>query len=501
MKLFAPHATDFYKVGHVFQHPENTQLMYANMTARSDRLAKMLPDFDHKVVVAGIQGTLSWFLRDLWNETFFHVPKEKAIKKYLRRMENSLGENAITVEHIAALHDLGYLPLHVKALPEGSRVNLRVPVYTIKNTHPDFGWVTNYVETAMSAEIWKTLTIATVAFEFRRLLSRYALETGTDPSFVDFQGHDFSFRGVGGVYDAAAHNIGHLFSFKGTDTIPSIDFLEDYYLTEGEFIGGSVFATEHSVMCAGGKSSEIDTYRRLITEVHPSGIVSIVSDTWDYWNVLTNIAVQLRGDILGRQPNEQGLAKVVFRPDSGDPMKIICGDDDAEPGSPAFKGSLELLWECFGGTVNEKGYRELNPKVGLIYGDSITLQKALDILKRMKALGWASGNIVFGIGSFTYQFHTRDTFGNAIKSTYAEINGVGVELFKDPVTDNGVKKSAKGLLRVEKEGNDFVLYEGQSLSEEAAGELQSVFHNGEVLEEGIQRNSLSEIRNRLLKST
>lgn len=493
MKLFAPHLTDFYKTGHYRQYPTGTEYVYSNLTARSDRLANMPEDFDHKVVVAGIQGTLAWYLRDLWNETFFSVPKEEAVAKYARRMDSSLGKGAVSTEHIAELHDLGFLPLRIKALPEGSRVNLRVPFLTIENTLPQFYWVTNYVESALSAELWKGVNNATIAYEFRRLLDRYAEMTGTPKEFVDIQAHDFSLRGVGGVHDAAAHGIGHLFSFKGTDNIPAIDFLEDYYGAEG-YIGGGVPATEHSVMCTGGQTTEIDTYRRLISEVYPSGIVSIVSDTWDYWEVLTTLSAQLKDVILSREPDALGLAKVVFRGDSGNPKKIICGDPDAEEGSPAHKGSLELLWELFGGTVNSKGYRELHPKVGLIYGDSITLPRAQDILQTMTEQGWASGNVVFGVGSYTYQYHTRDTFGIAMKTTWAQINGEAVEVMKDPITDRGTKKSAKGLLRVEKEGNDYVLYEQQTRDQESLGELRTVFINSHLA----NTENLEQIRNRLL---
>jgi len=497
MKLFAPDTTDFYKTGHYRQYPEGTEYIYTNATARSDRLAKMLPDFDHKIVVAGVLGTATWYLRDLWNETFFRKPKERVLAKYKRRMDTALGEGAVGLEHLGALHDLGYLPIRLKALPEGSRVNLRVPFLTLENTHPDFYWVTNYVESALSAEIWKVVNNATIAYEFRRLLDKFAELTGTDKSFVDFQAHDFSLRGVGGVYDSAAHGIGHLFCFKGTDNIPAIDFLDDYYDTEGEFIAGGVPATEHSVMCTGGKDTEIETYRRLISETYPSGIVSIVSDTWDYWNVLTNIAAQLKGAILDRQPDALGLAKVVFRPDSGDPEKILCGDPEAEPGSPAHKGSLQLLWDLFGGTINEKGFRCLNPRVGLIYGDSITLSRALSILENMARHGWASGNVVFGVGSYTYQYHTRDTFGIAFKTTWAQINGKPVEVMKDPITDRGTKKSAQGLLRVEKEGSDFVLYERQTRNEESRGQLRTIFMNSVVLYH--YSDTVSLIRKRILQ--
>jgi nicotinamide phosphoribosyltransferase len=235
--------------------------------------------------------------------------------------------------------------------------------------------------------------------------------------------------------------------------------------------------------------------KHLITKVYPTGVVSLVADTFDFWNVLTNIAPSLKEEILARKPNAFGLAKVVFRPDSGDPVKIIVGDCDAESGSPEFKGAVQVLWEQFGGTYTSEGFKQLHERVGLIYGDSITPDRAAQILKGLANKGFASGNIVFGIGSYTYQYNTRDTFGFAMKATWAQVNGKARELSKDPKTDNGTKRSAKGLLRVEVEMDekDFFLYDQQSEWEEKDGALNSVFRNG------VQTLTLSlaDIRNNL----
>jgi nicotinamide phosphoribosyltransferase len=261
----------------------------------------------------------------------------------------------------------------------------------------------------------------------------------------------------------------HLLSFNGTDTIPAILYLKKHY--DANFVGGSVPATEHSVMCSGGKETESDTFKRLINDIYPSGIVSIVSDTWDYWKVLTEYAVALKDEIMQRE------GKVVFRPDSGDPIKIICGDDNANKGTPEYKGSIEVLWDVFGGTINDAGYKELDSHVGLIYGDSITLERANLILEGLKQKGFASSNVVFGIGSFTYQYNTRDTFGFAMKATYVESSEKGRAIFKDPKTDSGDKKSAKGLLRV---NNDLSLSDEQDWDGERSGVLRVVFENGEA---------------------
>lgn len=484
MRIFPLNATDFYKVGHIVQYPPGTQLVYSNFTCRGDKWANVMPGFDHKAVCFGLQGVCQWLLIDLWNQQFFALPKDKVLARYKRRMDGALGPDAVSVDHIAALHDLGYLPVLIKGLPEGSRVDMRVPMWTIRNTVPEFYWVTNYLETQLSAECWKSLTSATTAYEYRQLLDQFALLTGTAREFVPWQGHDFSFRGMSGIYDAAQSGAGHLLSFTGTDTIAAIDYLEDYYSGGDTFIGGSVPATEHSVMCMGGSDDEIGTFHRLIKDVYPKGIVSIVSDTWDFWKVVTTYARTLKPVIMGRD------GKVVFRPDSGDPVKIVCGDVEAPDKSPQYKGAVECLWDTFGGTTTTEGYRTLDSHVGLIYGDSINLDRATRILAGLEAKRFSSANIVFGIGSYTYQAVTRDSFGTAIKATYGRVNGDERELFKSPATDDGLKKSAHGLLRVEREGGKFVLYDRQSWDQEALGMLQPVFKNSAMM----RTQSLAQIR-------
>ena len=485
-------AIDFYKADHRRQYPEGTEYVYSNFTPRSSRLANLLDGFDERVVVIGIQAYIKRVLIEQWNNEFFSKPKTDVIAKYKRRMDTSLGEGAVPIDHMEALHDLGYLPIKVKSLPEGSRVNIRVPMFTVVNTKPEFFWLTNYIETSISAEIWKPCTTATIAYEYKRLLVDFANKTGAPLDFVPLQGHDFSARGMSGMDDAASSGIGHLANFIGTDTVAAIDYAEDYYGVDG-VVGVSVPATEHSVMCMGTKDDEIQTFKRLINELYPSGIVSIVSDTWDFWKVISEFTAELKDDILARRPNAIGLAKVVFRPDSGDPVKVICGDPDAEPGSPEFKGSVQCLWDIFGGTETEKGYKILHERVGLIYGDSITLQRAQAILEGLEAKGFASTNIVFGIGSYTYQYLTRDTFGFAIKATWGQVNGEGREIFKDPITDKGDKKSAAGLLRVEETTNGFELFDRQTPEQEQQGVLQLVFEDGQVQNE----TNFAEIKERL----
>ncbi|MGB1295776.1 MAG: nicotinate phosphoribosyltransferase [Flavobacteriales bacterium] len=477
------HYTDGYKLDHRRQYPENTSLVYSNWTPRKSRIKGV-----DKVVFFGLQYFLKKYIIEDFQTHFFDKNKKEICAKYTRRINQYLGENSVGIKHIEDLHDLGYIPMVIKALPEGSQVPIRVPMFTMYNTLPEFFWLTNYFETLLSTTIWLPCNSATIAHQYRLFLDQYAQETSSVPEFVDWQGHDFSMRGMAGLEAATLSSAGHLLSFSGTDTIPSIDFLEDYYNpdSEHEIVGGTVPATEHSVMCMGTNLGEQDTFKRLITEVYPNGVVSIVSDTWDLWKVLTEYLPNLKEEVLARD------GKVVIRPDSGDPVDIICGNPYGKT-KDEKKGVIELLWDTFGGETNSKGYKELDPHIGAIYGDSITLERGKSICERLKRKGFASTNIILGIGSFTYQYNTRDTFGFAMKATYGEVSGEGREIYKDPITDDGTKKSAKGLLKVEKVNGEFVLIDQVSWEEEKQGELKEVFRDGKLLIE----EELSVIRERL----
>jgi len=467
---------DAYKLDHMSQYQAGTTQVYSNFTARS---FKYLNDYCHteKMVFFGLQGVLHE-MQDLWNAEFFSKNIEGLLAEFRSELGHFVSPAWPGYEKFTALHKLGYLPLTIKALPEGARVKAGIPVFTIENNEPEFFWLTNFIETYLSAELWKMSTNATIAAHYKELFSSAATKTGAPLEFTVWQGHDFSFRGMDSSYGAAKSGAAHLLSFFGTDTLPAVKYLNRYYKGTDTFIGGSVPATEHSVMCAGGKATELDTYRRLITELYPSGVVSIVSDTWDFWNVITNFARVLKPEILARQPDAIGLCKVVFRPDSGDPTKIICGDKDARPGSPEYKGAVECLWEIYGGTVSDKGYKMLDSHVGLIYGDSITPMRCKEILEGLEAKGFASSNIVVGIGSFSYQYNTRDTLGFAMKATNVVVNGEEVAIFKDPATDTlKIKKSAKGRLAVLLDANGEYILMDQVHGEVPDDQLKIVFRS------------------------
>lgn len=495
-KLQPLHATDSYKLGHRPQYPQGTTRVYSNLTPRSDaRFDAPSWLHDGKMVWYGLQG--GWKqITELWNENFFGESRQRVVRDYINRTGPFIGGSEMDTNHIEALHELGYLPIRLKALPEGSRVPMRVPVLTSINTEDDFGWITNYLETWLSNETWKPTTVATIAAAFRKLLEYYAEVTGAPKEFVLWQGHDFSCRGMSGMMDSAASGSGHLASFFGTDTLSALDWIEWAY-GKGKFLGGSVPATEHSVMTMGGPEGELALMKRIITEVNPTGVVSMVSDSYDFWEIMTGGVGTLKADILARKPDALGFAKVVFRPDSGDPVLILTGQ--AEPGShtdsmtPAQKGSTQCLWDVFGGTTTSKGYRTLDSHVGQIYGDSITLHRAWEILSRQRFNGFSSANQVFGIGSYTYNCLTRDVFGLAMKATYGVVNGEGREIYKDPKTGDGMKKSARGLLRVDLIDGKYVLKDRCTAEEEAGGELQTIWEDGKW----VKTTTFDEVRERL----
>jgi nicotinamide phosphoribosyltransferase len=479
-------ATDAYKLDHRRQYPEGTQVVFSNLTARGTRI----PGVD-VTVFFGLQALLTQ-ITERWDE-FFNLDAaslDEALTQYDRVVTELLGANGVGTDHFRVLHGIGHLPLRVKAFREGALVPLRVPYFTIENTDPRVFWLTNYFETELSAELWQPITSATLAWRNRRLLDERATSSG-DLDAVDYQGHDFSCRGMAGMAAAAASSAGHLLSFRGTDTLPAIRYVERYYPGDNRVVAASCAATEHSVMCAGGRDTEFETFRRLL-DLYPSGTLAIVADTWDLWQVCTDFLPRLKDTIMSRD------GRLVIRPDSGDPELILCGDPDAPQGSPAHRGVVNLLADAFGTVTNGKGYRDLDPHVGAIYGDSITYERADAITANLMRQGFASTAVIFGYGSFTYQYQTRDTFKMAMKATWVQVNGTGRDIQKDPVTDDGTKKSATGRLAVRRtmDGRPYLI-EHADPDQEANQELQLVYDNGKLL----RQCSFADVRNELRHET
>lgn len=474
---------DFYKISHRQMYPKDTKVVYSTWTPRASRVKDVA-----EVIHFGAQSFIKHYLISFFNENFFGVDKTSIVADYKRIIKHTLGVQDPETGHIEALHDLGYLPLSIKALAEGSIVPIRVPVLTVQNTDDRFFWLTNYIETLASCELWQASTSATIALEYKRILTKAALETVGNADFVPFQGHDFSMRGMSSLNSAISSGMGHLTSFVGTDTIPAIQGVEAFYNgdVEKELIGTSIPATEHSIQCAYG--DDMVYLNEMLSVVHPSGFVSIVSDGYDFWDVIRTVIPALKDKIMTRD------GRVVIRPDSGDPVLIVCGDPDAAPGTIERQGAIEALWDIFGGTISDKGYRVLDSHIGLIYGDAITTRRCQEICDRLKEKGFASINCVFGIGSYTYQYNTRDTFGYALKSTATIRGNEEIQLFKSPKTDNGIKKSQKGRVVVLKDGDTLKVQDGLSLSDNvSADQLKEVFRDGKLL---IDEN-FSDIRKRI----
>lgn len=519
-------AIDSYKLGHMTMYPPGTSKVYCNLTARDFKhirtmFPKDFPFFNDKMVVFGVSAAIQEIVES-FDKGFFAIPLDDVVENFRTSARPFIGDNddSLMIENVTKLHKLGYLPLVIKSLPEGIQIRENIPMMTITNCHPDFAWLPNYLETFISSQVWKLSTTATIAKVYKNIFDYYAKLTGTHPAFTAFQGHDFSCRGMSGFADTARTGAGHLTSFVGTDSVSSVDYVKKYYKADG-LIGASVPATEHSVMSMGilnefsynKYKGEVDTFRRIF-KLYPKGVVSIVSDTYDFWQTITKVASELKEDIMSREEDSNGLCKTVFRPDSGDPVKVICGNRDYNlldedytnimfyPGRygkdymkfdelhPEDKGAIHCLYETFGGEFTETGHIQLDKHVGIIYGDSITPVRAYDILDGLYKKGFASGNVVLGIGSYTYQHITRDTLGFAIKATYAEIDGRPVSLYKEPKTD-AAKKSAKGLLRVDKIGDEYVLID--NCTSDNGGELKTIFEDGSF----VNLPTFAEIRKRL----
>lgn len=505
--MFRPNSlfyTDGYKVGHKRMLAPNTTRLYGTWIPRS---LKHAPKGITKVVSMGQQLTARW-LHDEFQENFFKLPFEQAMS-FIKDMKLYLGQE-YDGRHFEALHQLGYLPIKIKSLPEGIETNPNIPHMTFINTVDNFAWLTLYLETIISSLAWKPSTSATLALQYRRNATEWVMKT--DPAnawLIDYMCHDFSARELS-PWDMISSGLGHATSHKGSDTLIVIPAARYFYNeSELEVCIGSVNASEHSVsttkiFTVGEKQMIIDWLKEF-----PTGILSIVADTFDLWKLITEYLAdpEVKALIMARE------GKLVIRPDSGDPVDIVCGKKtyysaantgqimkrDSNPDNKnisevEWKGVIELLWDIFGGTINEQGYKVLDSHIGAIYGDSINLERQIQIYARLAVADFASTNIVLGVGSFTYQFTTRDTLGFAAKGAWFECEGKGYEIYKDPVTDDGTKKSKKGLICVmEDDENNIVCYDQCTWEQEAKGLLQTIYENGTFH----NQTSLTEIRKKL----
>ena len=465
--------SDTYKHTHPRMYPQNLTKLVSYLTPRKN-MSEAFPN----MVFFGLQAFILDYLMDGFDEQFFNKPLHVVEDKYKHYMGIQIGIENIEWPKIKSLHRLGYLPLEIRALPEGTVVNMGIPVVEMTNTHPDFAWVVQWVECILQAELWAPCAYATIGKAYHDLAEKYYNETtnGANPYMAMA---DFGMRGMSCMEDSIRASASWLLSFDKTSTIPALPYIDNYYNADCfvNDIGRGAVSTEHSVMGANFAidGDEITFVKRLLTELYPNTSLSMVSDTYDYWNMVNNIIPACKDEIMAHN------GKLLIRPDSGDMVEI------------SIK-TIEKLWEIFGGTVNSKGYKELDPHIGLIYGDGCTLNRVHQIYEILKERGFAANNVVFGVGAFC--FHalfddnnkmtviTRDTFGMAMKATYGEFGDKKLFIYKDPKTDDGnLKKSHKGCCRVWKYFTDspFVCddeFMGQVNNHETL--LETVFKDGKL---------------------
>ena len=559
---------DFYKACHESQYPKGLTKMVSYYTPRMSRL----DDVD-KVTLFGLQGFINEYLIEGFNKYFFERNINEVLNEYKRTLDYTMGEGSYNLDKVLKLHQLGYLPLEIRALPEGTRSNIGVPQIEISNTHPDFVWLVNTIETLLSCTMWHTQVSAEVGYRYRKIVDEYVNMTceNVDPRNVL---GDFSMRGQQSAESAIKSSAGWLLSFNNTATFPAIMWLEKNYNCDvtKDVVGRGAISTEHSVMCSNTSvdGDEITQVKRLLTEIYPKHSFSMVSDSYDYWNMVTNIIPQCKEEILAHE------GYIGIRGDSGDPIEVIAGKDiynfkdqnefdwflnspnrwawdvfdgaeydtdligyfngeymkihvtcewmnergaytdrkyyfvyeynvtverDYHPTAEDM-GTVWALWQTFGGTVNAKGYKVLDPHVKAIYGDSITPYRCEQIYRRLEQKGFAINNVVLGVGSFsmmclenyndetdefTYSSYTRDTFGIAVKATYAEdADGNPIMIYKQP-KDCDWKKSQKGCCIVtHDEYGNYTYKDGltwENVEETDNNDLVPVFKDGKMIRE------------------
>lgn len=462
--------SDTYKQTHDRMYPKGLTKLVSYWVPRKS----MLKHTD-KMVFFGLQAFIKEYLIDYFERDFFGRGIYEVIAEYTNYMNNQIGSNNYDIEKIISLYDLGYLPLEIKAIPEGTKVNMGIPCIELTNTHPDFAWVTQWIECVLQVELWKICGHATIGNMYRTVANEYYVKTVDDKINPSMAMADFGMRGMSSMEESIKASAAWLLSFDKTSTIPATVYIDQMYHADcrNNHIGIGAVSTEHSVMGANYAvdGDEITFVKRLLTELYPDTSFSMVSDTYDYWNMIDNILPACRDEIM----NHNG--KLLVRPDSGDIVDISVK-------------TVQKLWNIFGGTINSKGYKVLDPHIGIIYGDGCTLDRVKEIWRQLEKLGFAANCITFGVGAFcfTAMFEddrlvvlTRDTFGIAMKATYGIINGKEYFIYKDPKTDTEhLKKSHKGCCRIYEENGELKCEDGlYGMSDDTL--LRTVYKDGILL--------------------
>lgn len=530
--------TDFYKVSHHAQYNKDIEYITSYYTPRMTRIKGQ-----DEVVMFGLQSFIQEYFIEIFQEEFFNKQKNKLMDEYKFVLEQTIGVKVAedAFDKVSELHDLGYLPIKVSAIPEGTLVPIKVPMFEITNTHPKFAWLVNALETLMSTSLWHGMISATVGYQYRQIANKWFDKTSENANPNSGLG-DFSLRGQESLESGIKSSAGFLLSNMNTATVPAIPYLSHYYDTPFAEVGRGAISTEHSVMCSNYSidGDERTFMKKLITEIYPEGYVSIVSDSYDYWGMVNEILPSLKEEILARN------GAIGIRGDSGDPIDIVAGkriveariDEDTlvtkdgdvdsciykvddkyflsdgisaeevklEEMSSEAIGTVATLWKHFGGTINSKGYKVLDSHIKVVYGDGITQKRAEEIYKRLADKGFSAENVTLGAGSFSMQAvenedgslspYTRDTFGVAIKATHGLMkDGKDIFILKDPKTDTGnFKKSLQGLVdvRVNDVGEMYPV-DKISAKDKRNTIMRTVFEDGKL----VNKENLSTVRNRL----
>ena len=405
-------STDSYKTTHYKQYPPGTEKIYSYYESRGGLYKE--------TVFFGLQYIMHYL------PCFTQEEDIAFAQEFLKHHFGADHLNRSGWEYLATQYP-DALPLHIKAVPEGTVVPTHNVLMTVENTDPKCYWLTNFVETLL-CHTWYPTTVATVSREIKKTFLKALKQTG-DPSTIDFKLHDFGMRGATCVEAAAIAGAAHLVNFKGTDTLPAIEFLNKYYTSDPmKMYGFSVPASEHSTMTSWGREHEVDAYRNML-DSYPDSTVSVVSDSYDVFAACRDI---WGGDLKEQVQKHKGT--LVVRPDSGPPVETL-------------KQVFHELGQAFGWSENDKGYRVLPSNVRVLWGDGIDHAAVKKIISALKREHISLDNLAFGMGAGLVQRLDRDTQKMAFKCSWAQINREGREVYKDPVTASG-KMSKRGRLKL-----------------------------------------------------
>jgi nicotinamide phosphoribosyltransferase len=444
--------TDSYKVSMFKQYPAGTTGVYSYIESRGGR-------YD-RTVFFGLQAFIKEYLLEPITQADIDIADE---------ILTAHGEpfNRAGWQYILDKHN-GYLPVIIRAVPEGTVVPVKQVLATIENTDPECFWLTTWLETALLRAIWYPTTVATQSYTIKQVIKDYLEKTG-DPTLIDFKLHDFGARGVSSLESAAIGGAAHLVNFMGSDTVSGVLYAREFY--NAGIAGFSIPAAEHSTITSWGRDNEVKAYDNMLNQfAKPGSIVAVVSDSYDVFNAASN----LWGEELRQKVIDSG-ATVVIRPDSGDPVAVNTQ-------------LIQILDSKFGSVVNAKGFKVLN-NVRLIQGDGVNELTIRSILGAFMALGYSADNIAFGMGGALLQQVDRDTQKFAMKCSAVEIgSGNWIDVQKDPITDPG-KRSKAGCVSLWKSGGEYVsaVDQPKGWSDRGFGPftqvLETVYENGKLIKE------------------